>query len=451
MEVLNNIWNALSTENVGLVTIITSPLLFVESYLSFCLFNNLLNLNCVTKQKLLYVFLTSLVSIIINLFVPSPFNVILNYLIFFLIIYFTFKQGTIKTLIALFVPVITFGLVSVLISNIYIKLLNITYEQTELTPIYRLPYLLIVFTTVSFINLVLKHKNLKIKILEDFDKNTKIIVILNFILGLIAIIIQAILIAYYVDIVPIFITFLSFVVLIAYFCINLYALSRITKLTLTTRELRTAEEYNKSITVLYDDVKGFKHDFNNIVSSIGGYIDTNDIEGLKEYFIPLREDCQRTNNIAMLNPNIINNPAIYSLLSSKYHKADGLGIKINFEFFVDLNEFEINSYEFSRILGILLDNAIEAASECKKKVINIYFRNEYNNNRHIVLISNTYKDKNVDTEKIFEKGKSGKENHSGLGLWEVRQYVKKHNNLNLYTSKNDKYFSQQFEIYYNKK
>ena len=153
----------------------------------------------------------------------------------------------------------------------------------------------------------------------------------------------------------------------------------------------------------------------------------------------------------MLNPNIINNPAIYSLLSSKYHKADGLGIKINFEFFVDLNEFEINSYEFSRILGILLDNAIEAASECKNKVINIYFRYEYTKNRHVVLISNTYKDKNINTEEIFEKGKSGKENHSGLGLWEVRQYVKKHNNLNLYTSKNDKYFSQQLEIYYNKK
>ena len=99
----------------------------------------------------------------------------------------------------------------------------------------------------------------------------------------------------------------------------------------------------------------------------------------------------------------------------------------------------------------MLDNAIEAASECKKKVINICFRNEFTKNRYIVLISNTYKDKNVDTEKIFEKGKSGKENHSGLGLWEVRQYIKKSNNLNLYTSKNDKYFSQQLEIYYNKK
>lgn len=451
MEVLNNIWNALSTENVELITLISYPSIFIEIFFMLSLFINILNINCTKKQKILYFILASTVSIVTNLLVPSPFNVICNYLVFFILIYFTFKQDFIKSLIAVFIPVLVFGLLTVLILNIYIKVLNITYEEAETTPIYRIFYLFIVYIAVSCIIFILKHKNLKIKILEDFDKKTKIIVILNFILGLITIGFNSVLVVFYTQVAPLYVSFLNFIILIAYVSINLYSLSRITKLTTTTRELRTAEEYNKSITVLYDDVKGFKHDFNNIVSSIGGYIDTNDMEGLKEYFIPLREDCQRTNNIAMLNPNIINNPAIYSLLSSKYHKADGLGIKINFEFFVDLNDFEINSYEFSRILGILLDNAIEAASECKKKVINICFRNEYNKNRHVVLISNTYKDKNINTEEIFEKGKSGKENHSGLGLWEVRQYVKKHNNLNLYTSKNDKYFSQQFEIYYNKK
>ena len=64
------------------------------------------------------------------------------------------------------------------------------------------------------------------------------------------------------------------------------------------------------------------------------------------------------------------------------------------------------------------------------------------------LLENTYQDKNIDTEKIFEKGISGKENHTGLGLWEVRKLIKKNNNINLYTAKNDKFFSQQLEIYY---
>lgn len=80
--------------------------------------------------------------------------------------------------------------------------------------------------------------------------------------------------------------------------------------------------------------------------------------------------------------------------------------------------------------------------------MNIIFRNEPKNSRNIILIENTYKDKDVDIEQIFNKGVSGKENHTGLGLWEIRQILKKNNNINIYTNKDEKYFSQQLEIYY---
>ena len=105
-------------------------------------------------------------------------------------------------------------------------------------------------------------------------------------------------------------------------------------------------------------------------------------------------------------------------------------------------------YEFARILGILLDNAIEASEECDEKIVNITFKDDTKNSRQLIIIENTYKDKNVDTEKIFEKDITGKENHTGLGLWEVRKIVKKNSNLNLSTNKNDKFFIQQLEIYY---
>lgn len=451
MEMLNNIWNVLCTENAELINFILIPFGFIESFLSLLLFINLLNIKCSHKDKLLYVFLSSTCSIINNFLVSSPFNVIFNYLIVFGLIYFIFKQGFLKTLIALFLPVLIIALVNLSIVKVFTVFFNITFEQTESIPIYRLSYVSIVYITVTLVNFILSHKNFKINILEDFDTKTKAVIIFNFVLGLVTITIQGFMIAYYLNFVAPIIMFLNFIISLAYFCISLYSLSKITKLTVTTRELETAEAYNKSITVLYDNVKGFKHDFDNIVSAIGGYVETNDMEGLREYYYSLRDDCQKTNNIAILNPNIINNPAIYSILSSKYHKANNLGIKINLEFFVDLNKFDINSYEFSRILGILLDNAIEACSECEEKIINIHFRNEYNKNRNIIIISNTYKNKDINIDEIFEKGKSGKPNHSGLGLWEVRQYMKKNNNLNLYTTKDDKYFTQQLEIYYNKR
>ena len=116
-------------------------------------------------------------------------------------------------------------------------------------------------------------------------------------------------------------------------------------------------------------------------------------------------------------------------------------------FLLDLTTLKMKIYEFARILGILLDNAIDACNECNEKIINITFRNDCKNNRQLITIENTYNNKDVDTDKIFEKGITGKENHTGLGLWEVRKIIKKNNNANLYTSKTYKFFSQQLELY----
>ena len=113
-----------------------------------------------------------------------------------------------------------------------------------------------------------------------------------------------------------------------------------------------------------------------------------------------------------------------------------------------INCIKMKIYEFARILGILLDNAIEASEECEDKIINIIFRDDDRKHRQLVTIENTFKNKNVDTVKIFGKGISEKENHTGLGLWEVNKILKKNNNVSLFTSKNEKYFSQQLEIYY---
>ena len=72
-------------------------------------------------------------------------------------------------------------------------------------------------------------------------------------------------------------------------------------------------------------------------------------------------------------------------------------------------------------------------------------------NKQLFIVENTYTNKDVNINEIFEKGNTSKKtkdskNH-GLGLWEVRQTVKKNKNLDLYTTKSDKYFKQQFEIY----
>ena len=448
MNILNNLWLAISTPNEELVKIVCVFLLFIEAPLSFSLINNVFNLSCTKKQKYLYISVTACIAAIATLFISWPFNIILNYITAFLILYFVIKLSFIKSFIATIFPSIVFNLIGYLLANPYLDLLKITYEENNTIAIYRIPFALLTYSIVLIFNLIIKYRKFTINILEDFDKKSKSIIIFNFIFGFICIFLQGILSVKYIDILPIEFTFFNFICLLIYFVLSFFSLAKVMSLSTTTKKLESAEEYNKTLHILHDNVRGFKHDFDNIVTTIGGYIKTNDMEGLEKYYSQLQEDCSKVNNLYILNPDIINNPGIYNLLTTKYSEAEEKGIKVNLTFLLDLNELHMKIYEFARILGILLDNAIDAASECDEKVLNIVFRNEAKNNRNIILIENTYKDKDVDLNQIFNKGISGKENHTGLGLWEIRQILKKNNNVNLYTNKNEKYFTQQLEIYY---
>lgn len=448
MEVLNNIWIAISTPNEVLVNTLVIPLFLLEHYLTLFLFMSILDISCKRSNKIAYVLIMSVISIIDLLLIPNPFNILINYIVMFFLTKFIFKLQNLKIVLGIVLSALIYALIGMLISNPYMSILHITTEQMMYAPIYKIGYLLLTYLLLFIVAYISKNKKINIDILEDLDIKNKSIIIANLIFGIVTLVIQAIITFYFTDKLPIYITFFSFLSLLAYFCISIYSFTRMMKLTLTTRKLQSAEEYNNTLRILHDNVRGFKHDFDNIVTTIGGFIRTDDMEGLKKYYLQLEDDCQRVNNLYILNPEVVNNDGIYNLLTKKYYEADSKDIKVNITFLLDLSKLNMKIYEFARILGILLDNAIEASSECEEKLINITFREDSKNSRQLIIIENTYKDKDVDTERIFEKGISGKEKHSGLGLWEVRKIVQKNKNINLFTTKNEKLFIQQLEIYY---
>lgn len=448
MGILNNIWMAVSTPNESLINIFLVIGIFIENYLIMTLYISLLYNTYKIRQKIIYVCLSSLCSIITLFIVPTPFNVFINYFLTITLQFILFKNPFLKSILSSVTSLVIFNLIGILILNPFITILHITTDQLNITPIYRLSYLLVIYAITILSILVLKNRKLKLDSFEEIDKKNKYIIIANLFFGILALILQSVTLFYYVDTLPNIITFLSFISLLAYFAISIYSSTRVFKLILTTRKLESAEAYNNTLRILHDNVRGFKHDFDNIVTTIGGYIKTNDMEGLKNYYSQLEDDCQRVNNLYILNPDIVNNDGIYNLLTKKYYEAEREDIKVNITFLLDLSTLHMKIYEFARILGILLDNAIEASSESTEKIINLSFRDDFRNSRQLITIENTYSNKDVNTDIIFEKGVSGKDDHTGLGLWEVRKLIKKNNNINLFTTKDDKFFKQQLEIYY---
>lgn len=173
-------------------------------------------------------------------------------------------------------------------------------------------------------------------------------------------------------------------------------------------------EYAK-LKTFTDDIRMFKHDYNNTLCSIGGYISLNDMNGLKNFYNKLTFDITKTNNTQIINPSTINEPSIYNLLIAKHNEIIGKNLKFNFYSAINYKNLNVSPYDFSKILGIFLDNAIDAANKSKEK--EIYLSCEMNKNKdYKIIIKNSYINKDVDISKIFLKGYSSKTIKSGLRI-----------------------------------
>lgn len=449
MNTLQTIWSALTVENEMLTNILGIPLMYLDLVICMFFFSSILNIHSSKRQKIAYVIILGTIANIANFIIPSSYKIFFNMIVFPIIIFLVLKTTVIKALLAEIITLIITSVLEFIFANIFLTAFNVTSEMILVIPIYRIAIAVSIYFIVFLITKLVNLFKINIEIFDNMSTKTKVLLIVNALLIILVLAMQFYLITFYSNTMPLFITVINVIGLIAYFAISLYSIINSSKLASTKIDLENANNTIHSLTILHDQVRSFKHDFDNMVNSIGGYVVNEDIEGLKKYYNQLLEECHKTNNLYALSPAVINHPAIYHLLATKYYEADQKNIQIHLDVFLDLNEIEerMKIYDFTRILGILLDNAIDAAVECEKKIINVTFRKEIGNDMIAVFIQNTYNNKDVDTETIYQKGVSSKENHSGLGLWKIRQILMRNNNLNLFTTKNDEFFTQQFEIF----
>ena len=449
MNTIQTIWSALTSQNETLFKYLSIPIAFLDIYICMLYFSTILDIKLTKKNKTLYVIIYGIVANLITFLIPSPYAIFVNLIVWPLMVFFLLKTTILKSILSEIISMVTSSILEFLFANIFLTVFNISSEIIRVTPIYRLAVAFSIYLIIFLLTKLIKTFKVNIPVFENMSTKTKTLLIINALLVVLVLGMQFYLILFYSNTMPPFITLINIIGLIAYFAVSIATIISSSKLESTRQDLQSEQLANHSLSILHDQVRSFKHDFDNIVNSIGGYVINEDIEGLKKYYNQLLEECHKTNNLYALSPKVINHPAIYHMLATKYYEANQMNVEITLNVFLDLNEIEtrMQIYDFTRILGILLDNAIDAAKECEKKIINVTFRKEMSNDMIIVKIQNTYNNKDVDTEEIYNKGSTSKENHSGLGLWKVRQILMHNNNLNLFTTKDDEFFSQQFEIY----
>lgn len=219
-----------------------------------------------------------------------------------------------------------------------------------------------------------------------------------------------------------------------------------------TEEIEKMKIYNRIIEDLYTEIRQFKHDYKNVISSIDGYLSEDKYEDLKKYFyknlISERENINKLD--VMINLNKIEIPSLKGVISSKFKLLQDNHIDFKIDIPENIEESPIDDFDLCKIIGILIDNAIEAT--CETNVREISFGVIKVEDSMIFVISNTFNEEDkTPIHKMFEKEFSTKGKNRGIGLYFVRNLIdKKYKNILLNTFIEKNVFTQEMNIKINK-
>lgn len=212
-------------------------------------------------------------------------------------------------------------------------------------------------------------------------------------------------------------------------------------------ELKALQNYINETEDAYLEMRKFKHDYINIISSIAGYIYDSDLNGLESYFdekiAPLNKGLENE-SLKLTALKNIKIKELKGLLTIKAIQAQNKGINIDIEVVDEIDYLNWDIIPACRALGILMDNAIEAAMECETKKINLAIVKKEKSK--IIIIQNTYNGKKISLKKIYEGNYSTKGENRGLGLKTLKDIISNANNIVLDTKLDEKNFGQIISI-----
>lgn len=213
------------------------------------------------------------------------------------------------------------------------------------------------------------------------------------------------------------------------------------------KALQDLLDYTRNLEVMYNSLRSFKHDYINILLSMSGYIESGDMDELKKFFqtkiFPTKNlidqgdyKLNQLSNIGVLE--------IKSLLSTKMIYAHEAGIDVTIDIPDSVDSFSMDTVDLTRILGIFLDNAIEAASTTEQPQVGLNIIQHESGVS--VIISNCYQDNGVVLHKLKQKGFSTKTGHQGIGLSNAQKIISSYDNVLLETTMQYGCFVQHMEL-----
>jgi len=206
-----------------------------------------------------------------------------------------------------------------------------------------------------------------------------------------------------------------------------------------TDYLKRLEEIQKKLRIIH-------HDYKNVAAGLYLIAEVGDREAVRNYvnkqLLMLDGDIQI--EICQINQLInIKHTELKSLFITKIALAAEENVTIDIEIADPVQNVNMPTRDLLRCLGILLDNAVEGAAHAADKVVNVLIVQA--DQVMSILIKNQINEA-ISLNQIFKAGYSSKGAGRGLGLYSLKETLRKHQNIYLETKLEEEWFVQIIKI-----
>lgn len=172
---------------------------------------------------------------------------------------------------------------------------------------------------------------------------------------------------------------------------------------------------------LLTSLRSFRHNTINMLYGFEGAILNGDSDNLRSYYREMTEKCALVNNENIVALERVGNASVSALLLHTVERAREASLPINLYIQKGLRfGHALSDSDLCAVLGVLLDNAVEAALQAHVRYVSVEMRNV--NDACEVIIKNTYAGE-ITEARLMSGGGSTKPGHSGHGLQSVREIL----------------------------
>jgi len=208
-------------------------------------------------------------------------------------------------------------------------------------------------------------------------------------------------------------------------------------------EQKHLQTYTDEIVKLYNEIRGFRHDYAGMLVSMQMAIDSEDLQEIDRVYNEVLVKANqklRSEKYTYFDLNNLEDSALRSLLAQSIVYARNNDVEFILEVKDVITRLSMDLLDLVRIMSILLNNAVEGAADSYLKQMEVaVIKMDFET---VIVIQNSCKITMTPSEDLFALGFSTKGRNRGLGLNNVKEILDKYDNIILETEMEDNIFRQ---------